>query len=468
MTEKSEEEVAARDIALARKALLASVEGTNDQTSDALHSPRSFLNLFISGNSSTTLFPGSNIRVQRQILLEAVGSFNKVTASRFFAGLHAIVDAVGESETFEADPDAPDTLSFAAMTVKAYVIGLTANRKSSNKLALIEEAFLLARSLHDSIFDLNHSVPAQNSIVAMCETLWHANVANRNFLVLQALPLLVESAAALAEDTFARDVKRLFAIRDALQVIDFDDESSHDLRRLLLSLSSSPMCLKQTEGVKLLAYMLECDSVLRRDLHLAIRAQIPQQRKSLIELYGEIYLLAWKNLSQSDESAQNELEELLGQYIVTMLHAKQAQMHQKLMTLMEAFHKNQKTPAIEDLLYRLYGPVLWRSLTAGNSQVRAQATSLLSRVFPLQDSSHCRTEQAVQQACKALVERLDDDFAHVRVAASESVGMVLTEFWAIVPIEITRSLLNRKSFRSFREINVIPCLLTCFTDLCQA
>lgn len=40
---------------------------------------------------------------------------------------------------------------------------------------------------------------------------------------------------------------------------------------------------------------------------------------------------------------------------------------------------------MDEMLFRLYSPILWRSLRAANADVRANATAVLLDAFPLQD-----------------------------------------------------------------------------------
>ncbi|GKZ00432.1 hypothetical protein MPSEU_000995800 [Mayamaea pseudoterrestris] len=441
--ETAVEEESSRDASLARKALLEAVEGTtaNDADED-LHSPRPFINLFVS-KPSCTLIRSGTIRAQRQLLYKTIQSFNKASARRFFAGLHLIVDALLESETFVTNPDTPNTLHYAAMSIKAYVSGLLASRTSS-KLNLIDETFAVARNLHDAIFELNFCEETQATIVSMCEVLWLAGVPNRDHLILQALPHLAALAAGHAQEAIvAKDVKRLYAMREALQVVDFADNSCGELCRLLQSLAKSPLCLKTTEGIKLLAYMLQCDADLRKHMHLAIRSQIRQQKSIIVKVYGEVYLLAWKGLADDDECAREEIQDLIGQYILCMLHAKNPTLHANLLSFMIPFHQQQKkSVAVEDLLHRLYGPLLWRSLEERNSQVRLHGTKVLAQVFPLQDGSHCRTEQSIRDACKALLLLLQDSHPSVRMAASEASAAVLGVYWTVLPTETMHSILN--------------------------
>jgi condensin-2 complex subunit G2 len=451
----------------ARKALLQAVEGTHNDEDEALHSPRRFLSLFVSSNCSTSLRPGLSLRVQKQILYETIADLHKATARRFFGALQSLVRAATQPKAVETDAQAQDALFYAATAVQAYVRGQAAsthnthsnnNTHSSNKrILLIEEVGVVAQFLHDVIFDLDHAPEAQTAIVAMCEAFWKANITGRENLVPQAIPQLVYSAATVTEETmFKKDMTRLYNIREALTIIDFADVSSDEVRRSLLSLASSPLCLKHAEGIKLLAFILQCDDeTLQKDMHLAIRAQMTQQKKNMVRVYGEVYLKAWKLALDSEEeeeesqsshtnSARMHVEEMMEQYAYSMIHAKHTTLNKSLSIFMEPFYQQQKTPAVEDLLHRIYGPILWRATAAANSQVRVNAVKVLAQVFPLQDASHNHTEQAVRQACTALTTLLKDDQPAVRMAAAEAVGKVMTEFWDVLPPATIRSFLNCK------------------------
>ena len=51
--------------------------------------------------------------------------------------------------------------------------------------------------------------------------------------------------------------------------------------------------------------------------------------------------------------------------------------------MLSVLHKHKKEPHIEEMLYTLYKPLLWRALDAPNGDVRANATALFLGVFPL-------------------------------------------------------------------------------------
>ena len=53
----------------------------------------------------------------------------------------------------------------------------------------------------------------------------------------------------------AADVKRCYAMRKALALLDFDSESIADVKRLLLRVAFLPAFLRTSEGRRFLAYL---------------------------------------------------------------------------------------------------------------------------------------------------------------------------------------------------------------------
>lgn len=52
--------------------------------------------------------------------------------------------------------------------------------------------------------------------------------------------------------------------------------------------------------------------------------------------------------------------------------------------VLSVLHKRKsKEPDLEEMLHRLYKPLLWRALDAANGDVRANATTLFLSLFPL-------------------------------------------------------------------------------------
>lgn len=62
-------------------------------------------------------------------------------------------------------------------------------------------------------------------------------------------------------------------------------------------------------------------------------------------------------------------------------------------------HLQRLQKGVSEMLLRLYGPFLWRSLKVAHPHVRANAASLLLDAFPLHDpdSSREQTDQVMQK-----------------------------------------------------------------------
>jgi len=475
-----DEDDAKSDIATARAALFSATEG-DDNALTPLHSPRPFLNLFVASNSTRSILPDLSARDQKQLLLDAIRSFTKSHGRRFFSALQSIVDKVVSDEEYipesayldeneqdsaneqdiQADANSSQALNFlncAALAVTTYLESLAA--KHTNKktqLSVTGEVLAVAVGLHDILFQLNscgpHAVAVQAAIVGMCEAWWHANGEQRSQLVAQTIPLLVISALRHGPSAKS-DIKRLFQMRQALEIIDFSDTSSGSLKSLLLRLASSPLLLRLPEGKRLLACLFHVDGALMRDMHQAVRVQIPDAKKTELEAYAEIYFRAWKEAPAPE--VQDAVEsQVLADLMYAVIHVANPNMTKSLLAVLNPFHDAKKTPAVEDLLHRMYGPILWRSMAAANAKVRVNAAQVLSEVFPLQDASHTQTDASIRKGCTGLKSLLQDRDPRVRVAGSEALAKILSTYWDVLPPTEIRSLLNRKFSSSFNCIVLI-------------
>jgi len=482
----------------ARIALFAAVEG--DGTEQALSCRPLVRLLFRQGRQSTVL---ASIQSHK---------FHKGHARRFFAGLTSILKKVIEEETYvpasayESDddenndganknrkqetidptdvvPDAKSTealefLKASSLCLGAYLEGLVERRPDTGgdpdrkRFQVMDEVFAVAELLHSVLFSLHScgskGLQVQATIASICETWWLQRFVDREAMVVQLLPFLV--ARSLDAAAQKSDVKRLFVIRDAFGVLDFDNESIAYLKSILLRTVSSPLFLKQTEGKRFIASLFYLHQSMVRDLHQAIRVQIPDAKKQILQAYGEIYFRAWKE-TEPDSPVRNAIEEIaLQDLMYAVLHVATPGTAKSLMVILEPFHAAKKTSEVENLLHRMYGPILWRSLRAANPRVRVNAATVLSETFPLKASSASPKEMelAVQKGTGALKSLLTDNDPRVRVAGSETTATVLATFWDVLSATDIRMLLNRKCTCVFHiaELMCRPIDL-CYADILQ-
>jgi condensin-2 complex subunit G2 len=454
------------DLKCARDALLCSINDEN--------STRPFLNLFgaacSNSNVPSFLKAGFSIREQRQMLqtaLQQPDSAKSDFARQFFGSLSILVNLVIERQEFvpesafedssqgdddaELVPDARSTeglqfLQYAALCVRVYFTSLA--EKSKQKLK-VPELFSTIVALHGVLVQIDvawgsDAVHAQQSIVALCETWWLNNGENREDVIGHALPVLVEAAVVSKSD-----VKRLYVIRSALEVIELDDADSADFVSMLLRVASSPTCLKSSEGKRFLSYLFSLGPTMLQKLHFSIRAQITGNKKSILQDYGDVYFSAWKDATTEEARVTFETE-VLQDLVHSVLHAANPSLVTALLQVLSRYHDAKQNVEVEALLHRLYGPVLWRATAAANAKVRVNAVRVLSKVFPLQqpqqkarNGKHI-ADSAVLKACAALRKLLLDPDPRVRVASSEAVAHILCVFWDGIPSNEIRRLLNRK------------------------
>ena len=377
-------------------------------------------------------------------------------------------------------------LRYCAYLVEAYLEGITqrtcskkSKRQSSNtseqnnpqplgpQQTIIDEAYEVAEILHSLLFPLQscgikkEASQAQSSIFSMCETYWHGNFEDREQMVTQLLPLLLVRSLD-DEKAQKNDVKRLYSIRDAIDLLDFDDvESISSLKLHLLRTVSSPLFLQCGEGKKFISHLFQVHPSLVMDLHQAVKAQIPGAKRSILKAFAEIYFNAWKGsmeksaISTTSEEMQTSIEEnALQDFMHAVIHVANPSTAKSIRAVLDQFYTKKKSPPVESMLFRMYGPLLWRALSAANARVRIQASVVLVDTFPLRDphssiaggssGMEWTTELCVQKSVAALSSLMGDDVPSVRVAGSMATAKILASFWVAIPSKDIHSLLNRE------------------------
>lgn len=138
------------------------------------------------------------------------------------------------------------------------------------------------------------------------------------------------------------------------------------------------------------------------------------------------------------------LEETIQAYLHDAVHAQDPKYFQALRRLIKSFHDAQRFPWQEDMLTRIFDPIIWRSLRCANAMVRVQATALFLDVFPLQKSTS-NPEEAdaiIQKQFDQLSNLLKDADQRVRGVATQGICHILKEYWEVLPIATIHNLLK--------------------------
>ena len=73
-------------------------------------------------------------------------------------------------------------------------------------------------------------------------------------------------------------VKRVYSMRGALLLLDYDEEATSQFRLLLLQCFLKPTYLRSADGCRLLTYLFGRHPDLIADIHETVRAQLPYVR----------------------------------------------------------------------------------------------------------------------------------------------------------------------------------------------
>jgi hypothetical protein len=339
--------------------------------------------------------------------------------------------------------------------------------------------FLTLQSLHNILVPLDEDIPGANelkqSIARLCERAWHQDEAGCELLMTQLIPFLLLNVLDSC-NTRDSDVKRLYAIRDAFSLLDYEDESIQTIQGLLLRCFTDPSFLKIPEGRRFLSFTF----ALHADLHNLIvgvmKPQLATGNNSVAQSYGDILYRAWRDLnvastsssntskgdslgdrnSGTDSSADEEmaaaqtlrasLEDNLQDMAHNAIHASERKYFKSLRLVLNVFHENKNNKSVDSLLLKVYGPIMWRSLRCAHPLVRMQASIIFFDCFPLQSSDHTsnirETEQLLQKQFDLLNTLLKDVDHRVRAVAAFGVCKILRTFWEVIPAGTTHQILS--------------------------
>lgn len=320
-------------------------------------------------------------------------------------------------------------------------------------IAMISKRDDVLQSLHDILLPLSdkfsRAIELKSQIAKQCELKWQTNCVDCGNYVTQLLPYLLLSS--LAPSSTDSDIKRVFQLRKAILMFDFDDSSIESLRGLLLRCLLHPAYLKLSEGRRVLSLLLTINEGNMRELALeVVKPQISHGNRIVCMAYGDIFVRAWKCDSLEDQSEaqlviiKGQIEECLQTLIFEAIHTSNRNQFKGLRLVLSNFHDLKRQKEVDSLLTRIYSPIIWRSLKAANAIIRSQASIFFFDIFPLQDASHNQQEAELllQKQFDLLVSLLQDCDHRVRVAAASGSCHILREYWEAVPADIIKKTLS--------------------------
>eukprot|EP00178_Gracilaria_changii_P007613 TRINITY_DN2396_c0_g1_i1.p1 TRINITY_DN2396_c0_g1~~TRINITY_DN2396_c0_g1_i1.p1 ORF type:complete len:1256 (-),score=197.32 TRINITY_DN2396_c0_g1_i1:5149-8916(-) len=304
--------------------------------------------------------------------------------------------------------------------------------------------------LHEALFSPIPG-PVQNQISRICEWMWAIGDKKKDEVVPRTiLYLLMRSfgeESKMNQPTkqtsrklgTAADVRRVYALRKALNVLNLSADAPHSesLRNLLLRCTTSAVYLRIDEGRKFIAHLLTIEDI-QNEVFDALINQLASIKRKRALFFGLVFLIAWK-IQRSDWLAEKLTK--VTEYAVCAGAEPYAS---NLRTVLSAFHTNKRVNGVDLLLNRVYGPVLYRNLMVASPLVRRNAVVILADAFPIHDPGDLREAIAnsIDFQCSKLLELLEDPSPIVRRATVEGTCKVLGLYWDLVPLASAKRMID--------------------------
>lgn len=214
-----------------------------------------------------------------------------------------------------------------------------------------------AQELHDNLILFESDSILLSEIANLCEEWWKRGLLGKETLISQSLPVILSRSLTLKKKV---DVHRVYRLREAFALFDFEDESIDDLKHLLIRCVISPLYLKTEDGRKFTASLFGLSMQLTKELCAMIKSQIPFGRKSMLEAYGEIVFRGWKAV---EGECKNEIENGFLQGLVEgAIYASSLALAASIRRILWGFVHQRTTEGVEKLIFCLAEPVVFRSL----------------------------------------------------------------------------------------------------------
>ncbi|PNJ31275.1 NCAPG2 isoform 4, partial [Pongo abelii] len=222
-------------------------------------------------------------------------------------------------------------------------------------------------------------------------------------------------------------------------------EESGEIKDMLLECFININYIKKEEGRRFLSCLFNWNINFIKMIHGTIKNQLQGLQKSLMVYIAEIYFRAWKKASGKIlETIENDC---IQDFMFHGIHLpRRSPVHSKVREVLSYFHHQKKVrQGVEEMLYRLYKPILWRGLKARNSEVRSNAALLFVEAFPIRDPNlHAiEMDSEIQKQFEELYSLLEDPYPMVRSTGILGVCKITSKYWEMMPPTILIDLLKK-------------------------
>lgn len=189
--------------------------------------------------------------------------------------------AVGNTEVMAKNENIIQHLKIVA-TIATHYIELPQYRFQ----ALFDTIELLHNILIPLSDMFNGAVGLKVMVSRLCEAWWTKQESGAENLVTQLIPYLLLSS--LGPSSSDADVKRLYSIRAAILLLDFEDSSIETIRTLLLRCFLHQTFLKSAEGRRFLSFTFTININLHAYILAIVKPQLASTVRGVASWYGDV------------------------------------------------------------------------------------------------------------------------------------------------------------------------------------
>ncbi|XP_076051918.1 condensin-2 complex subunit G2-like isoform X2 [Oratosquilla oratoria] len=273
----------------------------------------------------------------------------------------------------------------------------------------------------------------QVAVVYFLEAWWLGDLPAKEEVISNVLPVLL--GFCMANRPHKTNVKRLWALHRAFDLIDLLHPSNAALVDQLVTCVATPIFLSCDEGLRFITWLFGMEELVPK-LHQRVKEVLPKNSKNQCAKLANVYYRAWKSYQgeQRKMMEENCLQDLM--YHAVHVDPTMGRLSANLHLFLAQIHSHKKETAVSVMLSNLYEPFLWRSLKVANGYVRMNAGALLCDLFPL-----CGPKENLQQEKSELMDRqmnllldlLLDPNHLVRCTMIQGVCSILQHYWIVLP-----------------------------------
>ncbi|CRG94677.1 conserved Plasmodium protein, unknown function [Plasmodium gallinaceum] len=228
------------------------------------------------------------------------------------------------------------------------------------------------------------------------------------------------------------DINKLKKYKDFCKIIKWgiSDKTTNSFYILCSYSLSLPKFYENCDGKIFLSYVWSLNENIAYHLFNKFVNSTVVLPYDNINHYSKIIYSTWKNCSDDMRSVlETQLE-----YLVHFSLKCPIKIAARFRCVLDIFNTNKGDKSINQLIFKIYDPVIWRNLMSPNWKIRFNATCIFQLIFPVVDPciKDINYLEEMDKAYNALIELSEDKNTCVRQATAKCICYILNELWEII------------------------------------